>query len=274
MTVLIDEVGSIASDSIETILRSDSSQPWKKLVDGGWAGLAADPEADLSLRALQEIARITGRYAVATSLLPTLLAGRWFDPTLQAQSSGIGIALAGDEGAVVPYATDEMVVLGGDGREVPRADVGPVSSDFSAVMPLALLDGGGDVGGLSTDHLAELHAVLSAVAVGCGDAVLDRAAQWSQTRTQFGQPIRNFQAVRHHLANMHICREQAWTAAIACANEHAEAPTWSRQACALALDTIETGIQVHGGVGFTWEVGLQNFLCHVLQIRSVLGAAA
>jgi alkylation response protein AidB-like acyl-CoA dehydrogenase len=100
--------------------------------------------------------------------------------------------------------------------------------------------------------------------------VAERSIAWARTREQFGRPIASFQAVRHHLADLHIAREQAWTAAIACAHEPGASAAWARQSCDLAATAIELGIQVHGGVGFTAEVGLHLFLDHVLQIRSLI----
>jgi hypothetical protein len=271
MAVLVDEIGAIAAENVEIILRTAEAVAWPKLVEGGWAGLSADPEADVSLRGLQEIARVAGRHPVPTPLLPTLLAGRWFDPAPDRLGAGIAIALAHGDDLAAAYANGSSVLLDATGAAVDRDRVHGYDR-FSEVMPLALVDRGASEAALAPGQAAELHAVLAATAVGCADTVLDRSVEWSQTRVQFGRAIKSFQAVRHHMANMHIAREQAWTAAVACANEPDAAATWSRQACELATTAIELGIQVHGGVGFTSEVGLQLFLCHVMQIRDVLGA--
>ncbi|WP_082763548.1 acyl-CoA dehydrogenase family protein [Frondihabitans sp. PAMC 28766] len=113
--------------------------------------------------------------------------------------------------------------------------------------------------------------MFAAVAVGCADIVLTRSIDWARTREQFGQPIKGFQAVRHMLADAHIAREQAWTAAIAARHEAFRADVWAAQAFTLARRSIELGIQVHGGVGYTWEVGLQHHLDQVLELDSLFG---
>jgi hypothetical protein len=273
MAVLVDEIGAVAAENVEIVLRATEAAAWPKLVEGGWAGLSADPEAELSLRGLQEIVRVAGRHPVSTPLLPTLLAGRWFGPAPARPGAGIAIALAHGDDLAAPYANESSLLLDATGAAVDRGRVHGCNR-FSEVMPLALVERDASEAALAPEHVAELHAVLAATAVGCADTVLDRSVKWSQTRVQFGRAIKSFQAVRHHLANMHIAREQAWTAAVACANEPDAAASWSRQVCELATTAIELGIQVHGGVGFTSEVGLQLFLCHVMQIRDVLGAQA
>jgi hypothetical protein len=272
MTVLVDEVGVLAAENIDRILSNAPSDAWAKLVEGDWSALGADPDADLGVRELQEIARVTGRHDITSPLLPTLLAGRWFRPDPQTLATGLGIALPRGDQSVVPYYTETMVVV--DPQGTPLAVDSPVRTweEFSAVMPMAVLEPRPTAAPMSPDQTAELHAVLAAVAVGCADAVADRSVDWVQTREQFGRRIMAFQAVRHHLANLHLAREQAWTAAIACAHETEAAAVWSRQTCELATTAIELGIQVHGGVGFTAEVGLHHFLAHVLQIQALLGA--
>ncbi|MFC0531456.1 acyl-CoA dehydrogenase family protein [Phytohabitans kaempferiae] len=273
MTVLVDEIGAIAAENVATILTNAPAQAWAKLVEGGWAALGADPDADLGIRDLQEIARAAGRFDTATPLVPTLLAGRWFRPDPQTLAGGVSLALPRGDEVVVSYVTDTVVVLDARGKPLPHDLGGARREEFSQVMPLAVFEAPVAGPALAAEHAAELRAVLAAVAVGCVDAVADRSVEWVQTREQFGRPIKAFQAVRHHLANLHIAREQAWTAAIAGAHEPETALTWARQACELATTAIELAIQVHGGVGFTEEVGLHHFLNHVLQIESLLGAA-
>lgn len=270
MTVLVDEIGAIAAEHVATILSQKGTHSWDALVAAGWTRLASDEDALLGFRDLQEVARVTGRQAVTTPLVTTLLAGRWFDLPPEVLDAGVGVAVARSDDGVVPYITDSMVMYDLDGNRLDPVGVGSDRDDFSSVMPLGLLPHRPLATG-TVDRRAELHAALAAVAVGCADTVAQRSVDWVQTREQFGKRILSFQAVRHHLANLHIAREQAWTAAIACAHEPEQAATWSRQACELATSAIEIGIQVHGGVGFTAEVGLHRHLNHVLQIHALLG---
>ncbi len=200
MTILVDEIGTVAAQNIDAILRSAGAGAWRRLAEGGWAALGADPDAGLDVRAIQEVARVTGRYPVSTPLIPTLLAGRWFQPSADQMELGIGIALPHGDRLAVPYFSSSMVTLDAAGDPLSLAGREIAEDSFSEVMALGLISATGDVRGLTAKHEAELHAVLAAVAVGCADAVLDQSVAWSGTRTQFSQPIRAFQAVRHSRA--------------------------------------------------------------------------
>lgn len=276
MSTLVGEVGELVAENVGDAFEQAAGTPagpdagvWSTLADGGWGAISADPENGMELRDLLEVARVTGRYAYSTPLVSTLLAGRWFSPDEEVLSTGAALAFARGDQVVAPYWTEGVVTLDGHGAAVETA---PVSVDaFSLAAPVAVLDS--NIAVVDGLRLAEARAVFLAVGVGCADEVIRRAIDWSQTREQFGQPIKGFQAVRHHLANAHIAREQAWTSAIAAAHDPERSGRWARQGFTLARSAIELGIQVHGGVGFTWEVGLQHHLDQVVQLDSILGEA-
>jgi hypothetical protein len=274
MATVVEEVGTMVAENVAEVLRSaDGAQPapnrraWGVLADGGWQTISSDPENGMELREILEAARVTGRFPYSTPLVPTLLAGRWFDLDEDQLARGIVPVLRRGSEAVAPYYMEGVTVLDGTGSPVAAHPASTQS--FSLLVPVAVF--AEDTVGLSGSQLAEARAAFAAVAVGAADAVIIKAVEWAQTREQFGQKIKGFQAVRHHLANAHIAREQAWTAAIAAAHEPENAGRWAHQAFALARTAIELGIQVHGGVGFTWEVGLQHFLDHVIELDSLLG---
>lgn len=271
MSIIVDEIGALAAQNVGTLLAAYPDHPWSHLVEGGWAGLGADEDADLQLRDVQEVARVAGRHSTATPLVTTLLAGRWFRPGDDVLAAGASVVVPCKGGGLLSaYATEGAVLLDASGAQV---DAEGEVDDFAEALPVRLLDEG-TAEPLGPEHQAELAATLAAVVVGCADTVLDTSVEWSQTRHQFGQPIASFQAVRHHLANMHIAREQAWTAAIAAGSEQQKAAQGALLACDLAIDCIELGIQVHGGVGFTKEVGLHIPLNHVWQARTLVDGLA
>ncbi|ARJ07512.1 hypothetical protein GCM10010988_39580 [Cnuibacter physcomitrellae] len=274
MSTLVGEVGALVAENVSEVLESTAgSEPgvdrstWQILAEGGWGTISADPENGMELRDVLEVARISGRHPCSTPLITTLLAGRWFEVDDDTLEDGVAVAFARGDQVVAPFWTEGLVVLDGSGS--PVAVEPSAMESFSLVAPVAVLPA--STSALGGDHLAEARAAFVAVAVGCADAVIARAIDWSQTREQFGQTIKGFQAVRHHLANAHIAREQAWTAAIAAAHDPERSGRWARQGFSLAREAIELGIQVHGGVGFTWEVGLQHFLDEVVQLDSILG---
>src|SRR5262245_35224320 len=97
----------------------------------------------------------------------------------------------------------------------------------------------------------------------CGGAqrVLDMSVEYAKVREQFGKPIGSFQAIQHKCANMLVEVESSKSvtdyAAWAVANDVAEAPLAAAMAKAYCSDAYRhasgEGIQIHGGIGFTWE---------------------
>jgi alkylation response protein AidB-like acyl-CoA dehydrogenase len=97
----------------------------------------------------------------------------------------------------------------------------------------------------------------------CGGAqkVLEMSVDYAKVREQFGRPIGSFQAIQHKCANMLVevesSKSATYYAAWAVANDVAEAPLAAAMAKAYCSDayrhTAGEGIQIHGGIGFTWE---------------------
>jgi alkylation response protein AidB-like acyl-CoA dehydrogenase len=102
---------------------------------------------------------------------------------------------------------------------------------------------------------------LAAEMMGGAQKVLETTVEYTKVREQFGRPIGSFQAVQHKCANMMVDVEGAksavYYAAWAVSNDAADAKTAAAVAKAAASDayrrTAADGIQVHGGIGFTWE---------------------
>jgi len=102
--------------------------------------------------------------------------------------------------------------------------------------------------------------VAAAEAVGAMGACVDMAVAYAGVREQFGQPIGAFQAVKHHCADMLVATELAaaatWDAAVM-PNDQYEASLVAAVAAGYALPAFlrvaRTAIQVHGGIGYTWE---------------------
>jgi alkylation response protein AidB-like acyl-CoA dehydrogenase len=122
----------------------------------------------------------------------------------------------------------------------------------------------GEVGGgwRLLDRLVD-RAKVALCAEMCGGAarVLDMSVAYAKVREQFGRPIGSFQAIQHKCANMMVQVESAksatYYAAWAVANDVAEAHLAACMAKAYCSDAYRTvaaeGIQIHGGIGFTWE---------------------
>jgi alkylation response protein AidB-like acyl-CoA dehydrogenase len=104
--------------------------------------------------------------------------------------------------------------------------------------------------------------------VGLAQRMLDLSVDYVAQRKQFGKPIGSFQAVKHHLADVvtkiEFARPVLYRAALALARgdrHRAALASHAKLACADAAWTAgRKGIQVHGAMGYTWEVDLQMFM--------------
>lgn len=136
------------------------------------------------------------------------------------------------------------------------------------------------------DHAAANRALdvtglicLAAEALGGAQAALDRTVAYSKERVQFGRAIGSFQAYKHRLADMMIEIEQARSAVYwaACAIDEGsdEAQIALHSAKAFCADTFHmcagNMIQLHGGIGFTWEHDAHLFFKRARSILSMLG---
>ncbi|MFD6392561.1 acyl-CoA dehydrogenase [Nocardia sp. NPDC060259] len=122
--------------------------------------------------------------------------------------------------------------------------------------------------------------VLGAEAVGVMSWCVSTAAEYAKTRVQFGRPIGQFQGVKHKCAHMGIALEKAravlWDAAYALDRDD-ETADYAAAVAALiipdaAVQVAQDCIQVHGGIGFTWEHDAHLYYRRALALRGQLGA--
>ncbi len=120
--------------------------------------------------------------------------------------------------------------------------------------------------------------ILSAEAVGIARECTARAADYAKIRQQFGRPIATFQAVKHHCANMLVATELA-TAAVWDAARAAAAADEQRSLAAAVAATLagpaayqcaNLNIQVHGGIGMTWEHDAHLYLRRATTLNALL----
>ncbi len=184
---------------------------------------------------------------------------------------------------LVARAGDHWYVLSGDqfeARELPSLDptrrVAEITVDGAVIPPSRRL------GGVDAGQVGDLAALLfSAEAVGIAQWCVDTAAEYAKVREQFGRPIGQFQGVKHKCADMlahtELARAAVWDAARAADDQDAFELTASA-AAGLAIDAAfgaaKDCIQVHGGIGFTWEHDAQLYLKRAMTTRQLLGPTA
>jgi alkylation response protein AidB-like acyl-CoA dehydrogenase len=124
-------------------------------------------------------------------------------------------------------------------------------------------------------------AAISVETVGVAQRALDLSVQYARERTQFGKPIGSFQAIKHKCVDMMVAvenaRSLAYYAAWAIAARDRESPVAVAMAKAYASEMGKTvtgdAIQIHGGIGFTWEHDIHLYYRRALANEGAFGAA-
>jgi alkylation response protein AidB-like acyl-CoA dehydrogenase len=123
-------------------------------------------------------------------------------------------------------------------------------------------------------------AAQCAEAVGSMEAACKLTLEYLKTRKQFGQPIGKFQALQHRMVDMCIELDQAASMAIhaACVADQVDSDERSRVLAAAKFIVsragrfiADQGIQLHGGIGLTWEYVLSHHAKHLLMVARLLG---
>jgi alkylation response protein AidB-like acyl-CoA dehydrogenase len=125
------------------------------------------------------------------------------------------------------------------------------------------------------EETPRFRAAAAAEALGVAQRALDLGVEHARTRVQFGKPIGTYQAVSHPLAqtytDVELARSLVYWAAWCVANEDERAPVAAAAAKAFATEAAvaacERSIQVHGGIGFTWEHPLHRFYKRALWLE-------
>lgn len=230
---------------------------WQNLTEMGLPGLLVSEEQGglgMNLVDAALIARECGKVALAEPLVDTAFIGV---PWLQhrGETDGLDKVATGERKICPAHAINGWVA---DGNGVALDSIDPMRN------LTALSDGHDD-----SDYLLNLGALMSAAQlIGLGEAMLDQAVEYAKIRTQFGQPIGAFQAVKHQLADGRVKTEFAapavWRAAQAMDDGHCHASTFVSHAKIAAADAAwaisETAIQVHGAMGYTYEVDLHFWM--------------
>jgi alkylation response protein AidB-like acyl-CoA dehydrogenase len=130
--------------------------------------------------------------------------------------------------------------------------------------------------------LRAASTALTLQAIGGAGRVLEMAVEYAKVRHQFGKPIGSFQAIKHKCADMMVrfetTRSGAYHAAWAIATDAPGAPTAAAMAKALCTEMFRfvsgEAIQVHGGIGFTWEHDLHFYFKRAKYLEFALGTPA
>lgn len=258
--------------------------------DAGGMGLALDYSIP--------VARVAGEKQLRFPLVEQILLARAF------AGYDIGAALMAGEttgtiawqGALelgfashATFAGQTSVMLVADGDGAALVDLSSVTlaldDQLDPEFPQgeALLDGAKVTARLDAAAWAALRAeariLLAAYVIGAAQGALSRTATYMGTRVQFGRPLSAKQAVRHHLAQMKLLTDVS-AAALRRATLTDEfgqsrgADGAFVGALSNATFVVEKAIQLHGGIGFTWELPLHRSLRDVKRIALAMQAGS
>jgi len=271
---------------------------WAEVSELGWAGIAIDEEFGGQGLGMVELIVLCEELGFACAPLPFLanaaagivIEGAGSDEQKAAHLPGIASGEArgaiGDEAVVIDAeGADVIVVFAADGpRLLPVAE--------ATLEPLDLIDQtrryskltAGDGEPLAGDADGATDRMVVAVAaelVGIGQRAMEMAVEYAKEREQFERPIGAYQGVSHACAKMLYDVEEArsltYAAAWAADAEPDSLPLAAAMAKAraseAAWDVCKASIQVHGGIGFTWEHDLHFLLKRARADAQLFGTA-
>lgn len=240
----------------ENYFDRDWLELWQTLVRDDWTAmgtaLAQDGQPEGVLVDLCAIAEVWGRYLVPLPLIEML-----YQSFVGVPTPSPALEIGNGTGTALVPRTDRVDLLGS----------GPALTDVDAFAPSLVL---GQRPSTAAVPDTSLLVLLGAEALGSARAAFESAVEYSKVRHTYGSPIGSYQAIKHRLADDHKDLELAHSGLVWAAHEPDAAPAVIGDVIERAATVITDAIQVHGGIGFTWELGLHFHLRHVMAAQKAL----
>lgn len=288
---------------IDTIRRLDAegspvdAELWRGLADMGVFGLRVpEREEGVGLACAEAVLVFEeiGRAIVPGPVLWTHLAAGLVPGALDGSTVVGGIDLGDCEGGPMllehpdslgcALVLDDTGVRLVDGEDLDPAPVAVPLDPLTPVGLLTHLPEGEELGGPEMARRLRLEGAVfvAAMQLGIAESATDQAVSYAKEREQFGRPIGSFQAVKHICADM-LVRVEVARAAVYAAGVTLDDPTVgdleravdAATVCATAAAHANTkaNIQVHGGMGYTWEVPAHYYLKRAWVLETTFGTA-
>jgi alkylation response protein AidB-like acyl-CoA dehydrogenase len=277
---------------------------WKEMCELGWAGIFIEEEHGGQGLGIVELVILMEELGYALAPVPFLsnaaaglalqLAGtdeqkeRWLPGIASGEARGTVGMVRDGEARLVPDAdsADVIVLIGFDGStnvvEAGSAQIEPLETmDRTRRFSRVRADGGEPLGGDCFAAGDRIATALSAETVGVAQKAMEMAVEYARERKQFGRPIGSYQAVSHRCAQMLLevegSRSGAYYAAWCADSEPESLPAAASGAKAYSSDAgwrvCGSSLQVHGGIGFTWEHDLHFYLKRAKTNAMLFGSA-
>jgi alkylation response protein AidB-like acyl-CoA dehydrogenase len=256
---------------------------WAELAELGWLGATVPEEqggAGLGFVEQAILLEELGYSLYSGPYFATVLALPALGPEDQAAVAAGETRWSAEIRGLVPELDRVDRVVSADGTAAGAE--GEVLETIDPTRPLGRLAAGTRTplpGGID---LALVNAAVAAEAVGVAQRALELTVEYAQTRQQFGKPIGVYQAIAHPLADTYaeieLARSLAYAAAWKLDEDPVEAPVAAASAKAFAseaaVEACQRAIQIHGGIGFTWEHPLHRFYKRALWLQALGGYPA
>ena len=192
---------------------------------------------------------------------------------LGAPDADVVVIIAGEDVVVVDTSADGVTVTALPSLDTTRS-IGSVALRGVALTEDRVLRGA------ARRARTVFRTLASAEAVGISWACLQMAVEYAKVREQFGRTIGTFQAVKHHAANMLVDAEQTTAATWDAARADDLDSAWFAGAVAAShairaqVFNAQNNIQLHGGIGFTWEHDAHLYLRRARTLAALMGDGA
>jgi alkylation response protein AidB-like acyl-CoA dehydrogenase len=277
---------------------------WKEMSELGWAGIFIDEEHGGQGLGIVELVILMEELGYSLAPVPFLsnaaaglalqFAGtdeqkeRWLPGIASGEARGTVGMVRDGEARLVPDAdsAEVIVLIGFDGAtsviEASAAQIEPFETlDRTRRFARVRAEGGEPLGGDCFAAGDRIATALAAETVGVAQKAMEMAVDYARERKQFGRPIGSYQAVSHRCAQMLLevegSRSGAYYAAWCADAEPDSLPAAASGAKAYSSDAgwrvCGSSLQVHGGIGFTWEHDLHFFLKRAKTNAMLYGSA-
>lgn len=291
--------GQLPLETLAEIARSGGfdRKLWRGLAEMGAFGLRM-PEADggvgLGMAEAVLVFGELGRALAPGPLVWTHLAASLVPEAANGDAVVGGVDLCGAFADPIlveyPSALDAVLVLHAD--RVERVDakalaLAPIATPLDPLTPIAHareIPAGERLGGadLATRLRLEGAALTAALALGVAERSQELAAAYAKEREQFGRAIAGFQSIKHMLADMWVRQEMArasvWSAGATIDQEGVGDPARAVAsskvvACDAAMKNARASIQIHGGMGYVWEMAPHYYLKRAWVLATSFGGS-
>jgi len=242
---------------------------WQELAELGWLGGAELSFVEEAILFEESgYALYPGPFLVTVGFALPFLG----DEDREAVAAG-DVKWSAEDRGLVPWLNSVDMVVDADGNAQPARGEELPTVDPS--RPLGRLERTNGTPLPGSRDVSRARAAMAAEAVGVAQHALDLGVEYAKTREQFGKKIGVYQAVSHQLADTYadveLARSLAYWAAWCVAEEDEQAHLAAAAAKAFATEAAvracERSIQVHGGIGFTWEHPLHRFYKRALWLE-------